>query len=274
MADHAIDYDPIKASLGRVVARQPVLRRLFYTMLGALFLRNWYIRRELARVRNRKPKWDIFDAGSGFGQFSYKMAKTFSNSTVYSIDVKPEQIEDCTWFSKAVGQTNVKFELGDLTKYRKPDSYDLVLNTDVLEHILEDEDVWANFFASLKKDGYLVVTTPSSSEGEREYAEGDISVIGEHVREGYSKQEFIDKATRAGFEIERLDYTYGPFWGPLAWKILQRIPMQMLSVSKVFFIIVVPWIAILYPLAAFAMWMDMNSNNPKGGGWIFVGRKP
>ncbi len=274
MADHAIDYDPIKASLGRVVARQPILRRLFYTMLGALFLRNWYIRRELARVRNRKQKWDIFDAGSGFGQFSYKMAKTFPNANVYSIDVKPEQIEDCTWFSKAVGQNNVTFNLGDLTTYRKPDSYDLILNTDVLEHILEDEKVWANFFASLRKDGYLVVTTPSSSEGEREYAEGDISVIGEHVREGYTKQEFIDKATRAGFQIERLDYTYGPFWGPLAWKILQRIPMQMLSISKIFFIVVVPWIAILYPLAAFAMWMDMNTNNKKGGGWIFVGKKP
>jgi len=274
LSDHAIDYDPVKASLGRVVARQALLRRLFYTMLGALFLRNWYIRRELNRVRNTKPKWDIFDAGSGFGQFSYKMAKTFPNATVYAIDVKEEQIEDCTWFSKAVGQTNVSFNIGDLVEYRKPEAYDLILNTDVLEHVLEDEKMWGNFFASLRSGGYMIATTPSSSEGQREYAEGDISVIGEHVREGYSKQEFIDKATRAGFKIERLDYSYGPFWGALAWKILQRIPMQMLSISKLFFVIVAPWMVLLYPIAAFAMWMDMQTNNAKGGGWIFVGRKP
>lgn len=273
MADHAIDYDPLKATLGRAVARQPILRRLFYTMLGALFLRNWYIRRELKRARSKKSSWNIFDAGSGFGQFSYKMAKTFPNATVYGLDVKPEQIEDCTWFSKSVGQNNVKYDLGDLTIYESPDSYDLILNTDVLEHVLEDEKVWANFYASLKKDGYLIVTTPSSSEGQKEYAGDDFSVIGEHVREGYTKQEFIDKATRAGFQIERLDYSYGPFWGTLAWRLLQRIPMFWLSMSKVFFVIVVPWMVLVYPIAAFAMWMDMQVSNARGGGWIFVGRK-
>lgn len=242
-------------------------------MLGALFLRNWYIRRELKRVRSRKNSWNIFDAGSGFGQFSYKMAKTFPNATVYSIDVKPEQIEDCNWFSKQIGQNNVSYNLGDLITYRKADCYDLILNTDVLEHIVEDEKVWANFHASLKKDGYLIVTTPSSSEGQREYAGDDFSVIGEHVREGYTKQEFMDKAARAGFQVERLDYTYGPFWGPLAWRLLQRIPMSWLSISKISFVIVVPWIIIVYPVAAFAMWMDMVRSNPRGGGWIFVGKK-
>lgn len=274
MTEHAIDYDPVKASLGRVVARQPLLRRLFYTMLGALFLRNWYIRRELNRIRNSKPKWDIFDAGSGFGQFSYKMAKTFPNAKVYSIDVKEEQIEDCTWFSKAVGQTNVTFEIGDLVQYVKPDSYDLILNTDVLEHVLEDEKMLGNFFASLRKDGRLIATTPASTEGAAQYAEGDISVIGEHVREGYTRQEFIDKATRAGFVVERLDATYGPMWGQVAWKLLQRIPIQLLNISKLFFIIVIPWIIVFYPIAAFAMWMDMRVTNSKAGGWIFVGRKP
>lgn len=274
MTEHAIDYDPVKASLGRVVARQPLLRRLFYTMLGALFLRNWYIRRELNRLRSTKPKWDIFDAGSGFGQFSYKMAKTFPNAKVYSIDVKEEQIEDCTWFSKAVGQSNVMFEIGDLVQYVKPNSYDLILNTDVLEHVLEDEKMLANFFASLKKDGYLIATTPASTEGAAQYAEGDISVIGEHVREGYTRQEFIDKATRAGFVIERLDATYGPMWGQVAWKLLQRIPIQLLNISKLFFILVVPWIIVCYPIAAFTMWMDMHTEKSRAGGWIFVGRKP
>jgi SAM-dependent methyltransferase len=273
MTEHAIDYDPVKASLGRVVARQPLLRRLFYTMLGALFLRNWYIRRELNRLRSTKPKWDIFDAGSGFGQFSYKMAKTFPNAKVYSIDVKAEQIEDCTWFSKAVGQSNVTFEVGDLVQYVKPDSYDLILNTDVLEHVLEDETLWSNFSKSLRSGGYLIATTTVNKEGATQYVEGDISAIGEHVREGYTREEFEDKAKRAGFVVERLDITYGDFWGYTAWKILQRVPIELTNKSKLFFILVVPWILIMYPIAAFMMWMDTRTHNKTGGGWIFVGRK-
>lgn len=273
MPEHAIEYDPVKASLGRVVSRQPLLRRLFYTMLGALFLRNWYIRRELNRLRPTKNKWNIFDAGSGFGQFSYKMAKTFPSATVYALDVKAEQIEDCRWFSKAVGQQNVTYDVGDLTQYSKADSYDLILNTDVLEHVLEDEKLWANFYNSLCRGGYLIATTPACLEGTQQYVEGDISVVGEHVREGYTRQEFIDKATRAGFEIDRLDATYGPVWGVIAWQLLQRLPMQLLNVSKLFFVVVVPWIAVVYPLAAFAMWMDLRTDNRKGGGWIFVGKK-
>ncbi|MBL0062724.1 MAG: hypothetical protein IPP40_14895 [bacterium] len=75
-------------------------RRLFYTGAGRAFLRNWYIRRELARVRNRKQKWDIFDAGSGFGQFFLQDGQTFPNANVYSIDVKPEQIQDRSGFPR------------------------------------------------------------------------------------------------------------------------------------------------------------------------------
>ncbi|MCB9357635.1 MAG: class I SAM-dependent methyltransferase [Calditrichaeota bacterium] len=274
MAEHAIEYDPVKASLGRVVSRQPLLRRLFYTLLGALFLRNWYIRRELNRLRPTKSKWNIFDAGSGFGQFSYKMAKTFPNATVFGLDVKEEQIEDCTWFSKSIGQTNVKFEIGDLTEYVKPDTYDLILNTDVLEHVLEDEKLWANFFNSLRSGGYLIATTTVNKEGATEYVEGDFSAIGEHVREGYTREEFQDKAKRAGFIVDRLAITYGDFWGFTAWRILQRIPIEMANKSKLFFIFVVPWILVMYPIAAFMMWMDMRTDNKTGGGWIFVGKKP
>ncbi|MBL0062723.1 MAG: hypothetical protein IPP40_14890 [bacterium] len=84
-----------------------------------------------------------------------------------------------------MGQNNAGFELGDPTTYRKLDSYDPILNTDALEHILEDEKVQGISLASLRKDGYLVADDPVVKRREREYAEGDVSVIGEHVREGY-----------------------------------------------------------------------------------------
>lgn len=268
----AIDYDPLKRVLGRFVSRNVLMRKLFYAALGALFLRQWHVRAQLKRIARTGNVRDIFDAGSGYGQYTYLLGKLFPGARIHAVDVKDEQIEDCRWFTERVGQKNTTFEIGDLTVYRKPDSYDLALNVDVMEHILEDEAVFRNVFASLRKGGLFVCTTPTAKQ---ESSHIDVnSVIGEHVREGYTEREFRDKMARAGFEVVRLSRTYGPVWGKLAWLILQRIPMRLLSVSKVLAVIVAPWMVVMYLPAAFCMWLDVRSDNRDGGGWILVARKP
>jgi hypothetical protein len=75
-------YDPIKDSIGNVVRTAPVLRRLFYFTLGMMFLRTWFVKRELKNfLSKRTGPFDLFDAGSGFGQYSYYIAKRFPNAT-------------------------------------------------------------------------------------------------------------------------------------------------------------------------------------------------
>jgi SAM-dependent methyltransferase len=269
----SIHYDPLKALLGRFVSRNVLLRRLFYTALGMLFLRQWHVRAQLNNiVRKKKDVRAILDAGSGYGQYTYLMGKLFPQAKITAVDVKDEQIEDGNWFSQRVGQKNAIFEIGDLTIYSKPDTFDLALSVDVMEHILEDESVYRNVFASLRKGGLFVITTPAI---EKAPPPGVVdSVIGEHVREGYTAQEFREKMTRAGFVVDLMKYAYGPFWGRIAWMILQRIPMILLSVSKAFIILVIPWIIVLYLPAAFCMLTDVMSSNRKGGGWVLVARKP
>jgi len=272
----AIDYDPLKAVIGRQVSRNTLLRRLFYTALGALFLRNWHVRRELKRIAKLRDRWDIYDAGSGYGQFSYKMGKLFPNSTVLAVDVKTEEIEACNWFSKAVGQNNVTYQVGDLVEFRKPDSFDFALSVDVMEHILEDETVYRNVFDSLRNGGLFLINTPTATEGAPPPEEGaDFSAIGEHVREGYTEQEFREKMERAGFEILKMKRTYGVPLGQFAWMVLQRIPMRLLTISKLFAVVVIPWMIVLYPFAALAMWIDtIKDNNKRGGGWLLLAKKP
>lgn len=268
----AIDYDPLKAVLGKLVSRNVLMRRLFYTALGALFLRQWHVRAQLKKIARRGTVQDIFDAGSGYGQYTYLLGKLFCGARIHAVDVKDEQIADCRWFTERVKQANTTFEVGDLTVYRKPDSFDLALNVDVMEHILEDEAVFRNVFASLRSGGLFVCTTPTAKQ---ESSHVDVnSVIGEHVREGYTEREFREKMARAGFEIERLSRTYGPLWGKLAWLILQRIPMRLLALSKLLAVIVVPWMLVMYLPAALCMWLDVIGSNKDGGGWILVARKP
>lgn len=269
----SIEYDPLKAVLGRFISRSVLLRRLFYTALGMLFLRQWHVRSELRRIAREHRVHDVLDAGSGYGQYTYLMSKLFPRARILAVDVKEEQIADSRWFMQRVGRQNVTFEIADLTAFRKPDSFDLMLSVDVMEHILEDEAVYENTFASLRSGGLLLITTPNASHPASPSGEIE-SVIREHVREGYTEEEFRERMARAGFVIQTLKPLYGPLWGRLAWWTLQRIPMRLLSVSKWLAVVVVPWIIVLYLPAAFCMWMDVMRPHARGGGWLLVARKP
>jgi SAM-dependent methyltransferase len=273
---HAINYDPLKAKLGRLISRNVPLRRLFYTALGMLFLRQWHVRAELKRITRERGNTirGILDAGSGFGQYTYLMGKLFPWAHIFAVDVKDEQVSDCRWFAEQVGHKHTKFEVADLTRLHESERFNLALSVDVMEHIAEDEAVFANVFASLRPDGTFIVATPSATEeGTAHAGDEDFSVVGEHVRQGYTRQEFIDKITRAGFTVEKLRSTYGPVWGRLAWLLLQRIPMLLLSMSTLFVIVVVPWMVVMYLPAALFMWLDVHTRNNSGGGWLMIARK-
>ncbi len=272
---HAIDYDPLKAKLGRAVSRNVLLRRLFYAALGLLFLRQWHVRAELKRIARERGHAvrGILDAGSGFGQYTYLMGKLFPWAQIFAVDVKAEQIEDCRWFTEQVKQKFTKFEVADLTRFRDVDRFNLALSVDVMEHIAEDEAVFQNVYASLRPGGTFIIATPSAEEGAAHHEDEDFSVVGEHVRQGYTRPEFIEKITRAGFTVEKLNYTYGPVWGRLAWLLLQRIPMRLLSITKLLAIVVVPWMIVFYLPAALCMWLDVHTHNAHGGGWLMVARK-
>src|SRR6185436_2954655 len=178
-------YDPIKRSLGNIFNRSPFLRKLFYDLLDLLLLRSWHVHKELRSLTpDPSPKErgiEILDAGSGYGQYSFWMSKHFKNCSILAVDVKDEQVADCNRFFQSIGATNVKFEVADLTKFSKPDSYDLVLSVDVMEHILEDELVFRNLYASLKKGGMLLISTPSDQGGSDVHDDEASSFIEEHV---------------------------------------------------------------------------------------------
>src|SRR6185369_11654276 len=224
-----MQYDPIKRSLGTVFNKSPFLRKTFYRLLDLLLLRSWHIHKELKawnRESERSPQ--VLDAGAGFGQYSYWMIRHFKNCNILAVDVKEEQVDDCNKFFSAIGATNVKFEIADLTKYVKDNSYDLVLSVDVMEHILEDVQVFKNFQASMKPGGMLLISTPSDQGGSDVHGEGDTSFIEEHVRDGYNIQEIETKLRSAGFSKVQALYSYGTP-GKISWRLSMKYPILMLG---------------------------------------------
>lgn len=146
-----MQYDPIKNSLGKVFNRTTTARKAFYHLLDLLLLRTWHVKKALRQyAHGRKEPANVLDAGSGFGQYTYHMARKHRNWNIEAVDVKTEQIADCRQFFAKTNIKNVSFNYADLTQYVEPDSYDLVLSVDVMEQIEEDVLVFKNFHKSMR----------------------------------------------------------------------------------------------------------------------------
>lgn len=263
-------YDPIKRSLGNVFNKTPFLRKVFYKLLDLLMLRAWHIHRELrAWKKNQGQRNDIkiLDAGSGYGQHTYYLTGMNRQWEIFAVDVKDEQVDDCNKFFKQVGRTNVKFEVADLTTFKKENCYDLALSVDVMEHILEDVLVFENICASLKKGGMLLVSTPSDQGGSDVHEGDDKSFIEEHVRDGYNIKEIEEKMKKAGFTKVEALYAYGTP-GKISWRLSMKWPIQLLGVSKIFFIIIPFYYLITYPFAYILNWIDVSTHHTTGTGLI------
>lgn len=261
-----MEYDPIKKDLGIVFNQALVLRKLFYKLLDLLLLRTWHIHRELRAWPKIDQAFNMLDAGSGFGQYSFYVANRNKKATIKAVDVKDDQIADCKQFFGKCGLTNVEFEVGDLTQPHATNKYDLVLCVDVMEHILEDVTVFKHFHQSMTPGAMLLISTPSDQGGSNADEHGE-SFIGEHVRDGYPVAEMADKLKQAGFSKSEILYSYGAP-GKIAWKLSMKYPMSMLNITKLFFIVLPFYYVVAYPIAFVLNYMDTYSTHKTGTGLI------
>jgi len=267
-------YDPIKDIFASIIRKFPFLRIMFYKLLDLMFLRSWYVRRELLKLRRifGNQEISIYDAGSGYGQYSYFMAAHMQPCKIYSVDIKEKWINDSREFFNRRNIKNVEFGIEDLTSIDHKNKFDIITCIDVMEHIEEDEKVFSNFSNSMKAGGYLLINSPSIYGGSDVHGEEEESFIGEHARDGYSVEDLVQKLRPAGLTTYKACYTYG-FWGDLAWRLGIKYPMVMLNTSKIFFIILPFYYAVTFLFTLGMMNLDYRSNNKVGSGINFIAKK-
>lgn len=267
-------YDPIKNIFANTIRNYPSLRILFYKVLDLMFLRSWFVRRELRSIRNTfsEKKIEIYDAGSGFGQYTYFMSKNLMPCEIYSVDVKEDWIQDCRNFFTLKKISNVSFAVEDLTSINHQNEFDLIVCVDVMEHIDNDVTVFSNFYKSLKLGGYLLINSPSIYGGSDVHGDEEESFIGEHARDGYSKEDLESKLHPLGFSTYKCRYTYG-FWGDKAWRLGIKYPMLLLNISKVFLLILPLYYLLTFPFTLIMMFMDYSIESSRGSGINFIAKK-
>ena len=268
-----MQYDPIKRRLGKLFNRTPFLRKLFYRLLDLLLLRSWHIRRQLRIWSASNPGANqVLDAGSGFGQYVYGMAKKYPDWEIVGLDVKEEQIADCNDFFQKAGLHQARFELADLTQLSYVDQFDLILCVDVMEHIEEDRKVLNNYYRALKPGGMLLISTPSDQGGsdveQHEHSpQGAVGFIDEHVRDGYAISELEEKLITAGFDLSKLHYQYGAP-GKLSWKLSMKYPILMLNKSRLFFMVLPFYYLLIFPFCLLLNCCDLRLTHATGTGII------
>ena len=266
-----MEYDPVKDRLGILFSHNPQLLPVLYRLLHLFFLRAWYVRRELKRFL--KTEGRVLDAGTGFGQYAWHVARTYPGATVVGTDIKEDYLARAeAYFATSAACQEIVLQRDDLTAPSVQGPFDCILAIDVLEHIEDDVKVLKHFEQLLVPGGHVIISTPSDLGGSDAHVEGEGGFIGEHVREGYSRAEITRKLAQAGLSAVRADYTYGR-WGSLAWRMLIKHPIRLLSKS----LWLTPLLALYYlpvlPVGLVFNRLDMLRPNVRGTGLIVVAKK-
>jgi 2-polyprenyl-3-methyl-5-hydroxy-6-metoxy-1,4-benzoquinol methylase len=255
-------YDRIKDKFASLIDRFPACRKLFYLGLDMLLLRQWYVKKAIKKHFSKGSPIRFYDAGAGFGQYSFFVWKHFPKARVLAVDLKTDYMDSFARYAKSVGWPDFTAQKADLVDFMPDAEFDLIIAVDILEHIAEDEKVLHNFRKILADQGKLIISSPSTFDDSAQF-------VAEHVRPGYGREEIIAKLQNAGFRIVSFDYSYGKF-GHLAWLLTLKLPLSLLGKSTLFFLFLPVYYLLFYPVSALFMWLDLLLENKRGTGLIVV----
>ncbi len=176
----------------------------------------WFVsRRELVDALVRQlplsPKAIIVDVGCGTGATAAQMQKY---GMVIGVDISPLAL---SW-SRQRGLNNLLLAAAERLPIAH-ESADVVVATDILEHLDDDVAVLKEFYRTLKPGGYVVVTVPAYSIL---WSEHDLALM---HRRRYVARTLAQRSRSVGFEIVRLTYAlFFLFPLALAMRLLKRRP--------------------------------------------------
>jgi 2-polyprenyl-3-methyl-5-hydroxy-6-metoxy-1,4-benzoquinol methylase len=247
--------------------RKNPLEKLFLRVFGTWHtgarIRAFHIFRIASKYLN--PGCRILDAGCGLGRHTFFIAREYPENQVFGVDTNSENISICNRVREKNALENVRFQIGDVGFLIVEKQFDLVICSDVLEYIREDDVVLANFKRSLGEDGRLILHTPRLnprrylSPFER-YFNCDPLEKAAHAREGYTDSQLREKLEKNGLRITRLVHTFGHF-GSLSWelsKILERVR---------------PLFVLFFPVILFLGYMDSLKTNRYGNGILIEAQR-
>ncbi len=167
----------------------------------------WYILQLLHKaVLSDAICGEVLDVGCGVGTLSLYVSQ-FARSVV-GIDVSKRAISLAESARAALDIKNVVFKKTELQA--ETGIFDLIICSEVIEHIPDDKAFLLLLRSNLKTGGYLLLTTPSKQNllYKLGYYRRFDAEVGHQRR--YTKQELLEKLQAAGFEYQLIRTVEGP----------------------------------------------------------------
>lgn len=206
-----------------------------------LVLDRWrWLRDRLPRTRNDEC---LLDCGCGSGAFTTGAAIRGYRATGLTHDEAAASQARSRADSLRPGRTD--FQVQDLRRLAERQdlhgAFDMVICTEVIEHITDDRRFMGDLAACLAPGGRLLLTTPyyhyialsADEEGPREA--DDTKAGGAHVRRGYTKAMLEELCDDAGLVLEEVSYCSG--------YLSQRVTKLMRVLARIHYL--VAWAAVL-----------------------------
>lgn len=142
----------------------------------------------------------VADIGCGAGTICFYIAN--KGNRVLGADVSPKAIKACSESSKIMGLDELtKFKVVDFPNKAIDGKFDLIIFSEVIEHLQEDNLALNRIYNILNNKGILIITTPSEHAPLHRigYAKGFDKKVG-HLRR-YTIQGLSKQCLEAGFKI-------------------------------------------------------------------------
>lgn len=166
-----------------------------------------HVRRVIKKLLKPLEFRTVLDVGCGQGSLLRELLEIHPHIEPHGTDISATAVE--------MARQNVPqgtFHVLDLVTQHLPSRYDVVICSEVLEHITEDVQAMTNL--EKMTAGYLIVTTVQGRM--RSFEEAEVG----HVR-NYARGELAAKLESAGFEVLRaLDWGF-PFYSPVYRNVLE-----------------------------------------------------
>jgi len=110
-------------------------------------------------IKDKKEVKNILDVGCGYGLLSKKLKKTFPKLDFYGIEHSKEASRSSQKILKLL-QCNIE-DIALIKRKLKTQKFDVIIFSDVLEHLYDPVDIIKSYQSFLNQDGTIVVTVPN-----------------------------------------------------------------------------------------------------------------
>lgn len=174
-----------------------------------------------------KSRQKILDIGCGVGTISFYLAS--KGHEVLGIDISNNAINACRESAKRLRlKKNAHFRVINFPKQIPDERFDLIICSEVIEHLYDDDLALKKIFLLLKPGGIAFISTPSINAPlyKLGLAKDFDKRVG-HLRR-YSLKELVNKCRKCGFAIQKTIKTEGLlrnflFLNPMAGKLVRFI---------------------------------------------------